>query len=284
MRSARAGGRLRGAEPRGIVPRRLARLVPAVLLSLVAGGLLPATPAQASGAPTADAEAGLVSRIAQERSARGLAQLAGAGDLQVVARRHAQRMADRGEPYHNPALGSEVQGWEVVSENVGAGMSVQQIHDAFMGSRTHRDVILSAEHSEVGVGVVGTSDGQIWVVEVFRRPAAAAAAPAPVAAASVQAPVAAPAPLPRTEAPVAPPGPTAASTSSASVPLTMSALTLRAPGPAVAVARHVARRAPAAPVPATDDGVPTVGWVAASLLAAVVALQALVLRRLGLVR
>lgn len=255
-----------------------------MLLSLVAGGLLAAAGVQASGAPSVDVEAGFVDRIAQERSARGLGELAGAGDLQAVARRHAQRMADRGEPYHNPALGSEVQGWEVVSENVGAGTSVQQIHDAFMASRTHRDVILSAEHSEVGVGVVGTSDGQIWVVEVFRRPAAAAA-PMPVAAAVAQAPVAVAvaAPLPRTHAPVAPTGPTVASTSTASVPMTMSALTMRAPGPAVAVAREVARRAPGAPVPATDDGVPTAGWAAASLLAAVVALQTQVLRRLGIV-
>ena len=254
----------------------LDRLVLVLIGFAVSAGRVDAAP----GSP-AQAEAGFVSRIASERVARGLDQLEGASDLQTVARRHAQRMATRGEPYHNPNLGSEVQGWAIVSENVGAGTSVDQVHQAFMSSQTHREIILSPELTQVGVGVVRASDGQIYVVEVFRRPSSQSTAPAPVAVEPVSQPAAA-APLPRVASVRA-----AAPRSVPAAPVVEPTTTL--PPPVVAeVATPVpvveALAAGRAAVPAPDDptdGVPVAAWLAAFLLAAVVALQALVVRRTG---
>ncbi|MGH9086307.1 MAG: CAP domain-containing protein, partial [Acidimicrobiales bacterium] len=132
-------------------------------------------------AQAGDAEQGFAQRIDQERTAHGLAALAPAADLQEVARRHAQRMAERGQPYHNPQLGSEVSDWSMVGENVGVGDQVDAIHAAFMASSPHRSAILSPDFTQVGVGVHVSADARIWVVQVFRRPAAAATDPAPAA-------------------------------------------------------------------------------------------------------
>jgi len=252
-----------------------------------------------------DAEDGFVARIAQERSARGLGALAFAEDLQVVARRHAQRMADRGEPYHNPDLGTEVQGWEIVAENVGVGPDVDAIHQAFMESAQHRDIILHPDLTQLGVGALQTSDGKLWVVEVFRKPQSPQPQPEP--APSGQSP-------PTSEPAPAPPPTRAPATSSTTVPVTSTTsapttvpteqpATLEAQshsselalteavssrgGRATASGRGVA--AASAPIVVTPDlaGVPTElpaqAWVAAFLLAAVVGLQGQALRRLGLV-
>jgi hypothetical protein len=130
--------------------------------------------------PAPDAEDRFVVRIGDERvAAGGLASYAVAADLVDVARRHAEEMASEHRLYHNPRLGDDVQGWQSVGENVGVGSSVEDIHQAFMASQTHRDNVMSATFTEVGLGVV--IDGpDLWVVEVFRKPSAGpAAAPAP---------------------------------------------------------------------------------------------------------
>ena len=103
----------------------------------------------------------------------GLEVLARAGDLDAVAARHAAAMADRGGLFHNPNLSSEVQGWSVVAENVGVGHDVAAIHQAFLDSPSHRANVLDGRVTEVGLGVVAGGDGRLWVVEVFRKPAAA---------------------------------------------------------------------------------------------------------------
>lgn len=244
----------------------------------------------------ADAEDGFVARVAQERSSRGLGRLAFAEDLQVVARRHAQRMAERGEPYHNPDLGTEVQGWEVAAENVGVGPDVDTTHRAFMDSPEHRDIILHPDLTELGVGVVRTSDGREWVVEVFRRPAQASASPTTTVTTS------APTRPPTTSGAgpaVAPPttgAPTTTMTSPTPDPAATSALP-RVEADQDAVAVNAARPAAlarsaietASPVVIDPDlaglarRAPPAAWVAAFLLAGVVGLQGQTLRRLGLV-
>lgn len=248
---------------------------------LLLGGALVAERAVAAGEAPAQAEVGFADHIGQERSARGLGGLAPASDLQAVARRHAQRMAERGEPYHNPNLGSEVDGWAVVSENVGAGSNVAQIHDAFMASKTHRDIILSGELTQLGVGVVA-ADGQLWVVEVFRRPSQTAAAPpqpAPSLPRTDQAPSAAPArpaAPPTTVAP--PPVVTTAPPPPPATTIPDEELTGRSNGSA-AFGVIAAVSPNAVPVPdGPERGVPGVAWLAAALLIGVVTFQVRALR------
>jgi hypothetical protein len=243
------------------------------------------------------AEDGFVAHIAQERAARGLPGLAFAADLQEVARRQAQRMADRHEPFHNPNLGSEVQGWSIVAENVGMGPDVDTVHRLFMESASHRSSILSTDLTQVGVGVVRSADGYLWVAQVFRRPAAAAApapapAPAPPAPSSAPAPapprVAAPAPVapttttPPTTAPPAPP-----TTAAPAPPTTVAAAAPQADLVAARRAAEVGALAAGPDVVGLTDlprAVPPAAAAATLLLAGVVGLQAATLRRLGLVR
>lgn len=133
-----------------------------------------------NAASAADAHAAsFVSKANAERSSRGLRAYAVSSELGAVARRHAARMASKGTLYHNPNLGSEVSGWQVVGENVGMGGDVASVHRAFMDSPEHRANILARDYTQVGVGTVTDADGVLWVVQVFRLPMAAAAAPAP---------------------------------------------------------------------------------------------------------
>ena len=138
-------------------------------------------------------------RIHAERATAGVPAYSEQADLAAVARRHAERMAAEGRLYHNPNLANEVEGWEAVGENVGRGPSVDEIHRAFMASPSHRAGILSTTFTQVGVGVAIAADGEIWVAQVFRKPAAAPApAPAPAPTTTTTAP---PPPPPATSPP-----------------------------------------------------------------------------------
>ena len=166
-----------------------------------------------------EAEAGFVGRIGDERAARGLAGYVVAPDLVDVARRHAEEMRRQQRLHHNPRLGDDVQGWQAVGENVGVGPSVEAIHQKLMESPSHRDNILSGRFTEVGVGVV-VDGADLWVVQVFRLPRAAASSePAPAASSEPASPPpsgstepSSPPPSPREPrpAPAATPGPAAA--------------------------------------------------------------------------
>lgn len=156
------------------VLRKFAALViiPAILL----GGAA-ATQASAAG----DAHAGsFVAKTNAERTSRGLRALVVKSDLTAVAARHSARMAAQSKLYHNPSLGSEVSGWQVVGENVGNGGSVDSIHRAFMNSPAHRANILATEYTEIGYATVTDSRGVIWITQVFRLPMAAPTVAPPV--------------------------------------------------------------------------------------------------------
>lgn len=150
--------------------RRLVALV--VGLAAVVAAAAPATAA-------ADAAAGsrFVSLANDARAVDGLPALGVRSDLQAVARRHAVRMADEGRVFHNPDLPDQVGGWQRLGENVGKGPTVDEIHEAFMSSASHRRNILDGGFTEIGVGVE-VRDGVIWVAEVFREPLAGRTEPA----------------------------------------------------------------------------------------------------------
>jgi len=156
-------------------------------------------------ARAASEEAEFVSLINQERASRGISTLVVRSDLVAVARRHSERMAAADSLWHNPNLGSEVQDWRNVAENVGRGAHVAEIHDAFMGSSEHRINVVWTEVTEVGIGVAH-GGGRLYVTQIYRLPSGSTArqptAPArssePTTAASrVPPPVLAPKPKPR---------------------------------------------------------------------------------------
>ncbi len=137
----------------------------AILVALLAAaGLVVAIqPAYAASSE----ETAFHSRTNNERTSRGLRAVTLDAHLSDIARNHSQEMANRNELYHNDNLGNEVTGWEELDENVGTGMSVDDIHNAFMDSDVHRAGILG-NYEKVGIGTV-VRNGQIWVTEIFYR-------------------------------------------------------------------------------------------------------------------
>lgn len=206
----------------------------AVVAALCGALLAAASPARAQ---VPDVEAAFVARIAAERAAAGRSPLAVADDLVAVARRHSATMAAENRLYHNPALGSQVVNWVKVGENVGTGGTVDNIHAALMASSTHRDEILGAAFTQVGVGVA-TSGGALWVTQVFRLPETTAAPASP----------------PPSPAPAAvPPPPTAPPTAAPVAPAKAARATAT---PAAAAARTAASRSAAPPRSAATTTAP----------------------------
>lgn len=185
--------------------RKLAALVLAPAILLGVAGITAAT----AGDSHASA---FVSKTNSARQSRGLRPYVVKSDLNAVAARHSARMASKNSLYHNPSLGSEVSGWQVVGENVGMGGSVDSIHQAFMDSTSHRDNILSRTFTEIGIGTVTDDRGVIWVTQVFRLPQRTATVAAPVtqqasrsvARPTVSKPVAQPVAKPVAKAPARP--------------------------------------------------------------------------------
>lgn len=137
--------------------------------------------------PAAAGDAGdFVSRINTSRAAAGLPAVAVDAGLAAAAADHSVAMAAAGAIYHSGGLAAGApSGWEALSENVGAGPSVDSLHAAFMASAGHRANVMG-DYDYVGVGVVRSESGQLWVTVRFVRKAAA---PAPAADAGPAAPL-----------------------------------------------------------------------------------------------
>jgi uncharacterized protein YkwD len=165
--------------------RRLVILVVAVL-ALAVG--LPASGASAQTDPAA-AEAEFVSRINALRATKGLGALTVHPELVEVARAWATEMAEADEISHNPDLADQVKAdWQKLGENVGVGMTVGRLHDAFVKSPAHYRNLVDPDFTHVGVAVVLGRDGAIFTTHQFMklRPAKASApAPAPEPVADV---------------------------------------------------------------------------------------------------
>lgn len=154
--------------------RRLSSFLAAAAVAV--GALAIAAPA----AHASTEESQFVSLANKERANRGLRSYSVASDLVAVARRHAQRMAASHSIYHNPNLGSDVDNWQAVGENVGMGGSAGSIHQAFMNSAPHRANILDSDFTQVGMGTAYDDKGVLYVTQVFRKPSGSTApAPAP---------------------------------------------------------------------------------------------------------
>jgi hypothetical protein len=151
-----------------------------LLVALVVAVLtlaLPVAPAGAQADPAA-AEAEFVSRINDLRASKGLGRLTVDPELVRVARAWAEKMAAADEISHNPNLAKEVSAdWQKLGENVGVGMTVARLHDAFVKSPAHYRNLVDPDFTHIGVAVVVGRDGALFTTHQFMklRPAAAAA-------------------------------------------------------------------------------------------------------------
>ena len=139
-------------------------LLTAALVGILLAVALPSSPI--ASASSSD-ESRLASLVNAERASRGLHSLSVASDLMSIAHRHSVEMANKRSIYHDSALTSEVRGWRAIGENVGRGPTAKSVHDAFMGSSSHRSHILSSRYKQIGTGAVKGSDGLLYVTEVF---------------------------------------------------------------------------------------------------------------------
>lgn len=104
----------------------------------------------------------------QTRADHGLHGLMPDRELQILANRQANRMAENGSIYHSGNLGTQLSwGWQSWAENVGYGPSVEWIHGAFMNSGYHSANILERSYNYVGVGVAYGADGKVYTAQVF---------------------------------------------------------------------------------------------------------------------
>jgi len=117
----------------------------------------------------ADADVGVVNA---ERAAVGLPPVVEDGGLTSLAQQQAARMAATGNLVHSTdlggAVGSVLPAYTGAAENVGEGSSIATVANLFMQSPSHRSAILG-DFDTAGVGVARSSDGRIWVAELFAR-------------------------------------------------------------------------------------------------------------------
>ncbi len=150
-------------------------------LVALAGSILPAAalagPAEVPDEP--ELEEAFVESINAIREAEGLAPVSGRDDLDAKAQAWAEEMARDGKLSHSDVGEGLDKGWWRVGENVGRGGAVEQLTDAFMASPTHRQNLTDPDFDRVGVGVVRTPDGYIYVAQEFMDESLAPPPPSP---------------------------------------------------------------------------------------------------------
>lgn len=154
----------------------------AVLAALLASLVAVPAPAEAATGTRAADEVRLADLINRERTSRGLPALEVHLQLTRLARAHSAAMASRVPAagrcgganmlFHRSPLDAGVTAdWSRLRENVGCNLpaNVDGVHQALMNSSGHRANILASDVTFVGVGVRHSSDGGLWVTEIFMR-------------------------------------------------------------------------------------------------------------------
>jgi uncharacterized protein YkwD len=218
-------------------------------------------PPQESGDPVQT----LVGYLNQERQANGLPRFALRQDVSDIASGWSRHMADTQSMSHNASYFSEetrtrLHAW-ALGENVAASPSLREAHDALMASAPHRQNILDARFTVVGIGAV-QRDGRWWITEDFLQPEAARAA----------APVAAPAPTPPPPARPAPDVVRAVVGASPAKAVSGNDPAVRRP--LVPRADQTMRLEPAGPAGAVEKSSPLAGGTGASVPVGLVGLAA----------
>lgn len=107
--------------------------------------------------------------VNRHRTNAGLPALTYNAQLEGVANRWTQHMADVNTMGHNPTLGRQVPSWRSLGENVGYTTYPtpgESLCRAWMDSAGHRDNILSPKFTETGIGVV-VSGRTTWATQNF---------------------------------------------------------------------------------------------------------------------
>jgi uncharacterized protein YkwD len=103
----------------------------------------------------------IADRVNSERGMRGMRPLKVTLSLMHSARSWSGRQASERRMYHS--------NWPGMGENVAYGQKdPADVMRAWMNSPGHRANILNAKYTEIGVGVVMSSNGQAYFTQQFR--------------------------------------------------------------------------------------------------------------------
>jgi uncharacterized protein YkwD len=86
--------------------------------------------------------------------------------LTAKAQSWAEVLASRGSLEHSNLTDGAGPGWQALGENLAMAGSIDEAHQLFLGSPSHRDTMLSGRYSQVGIGTV-EAGGRIFVVQVY---------------------------------------------------------------------------------------------------------------------
>jgi uncharacterized protein YkwD len=117
-------------------------------------------------------EAQLLDGINAERARAGVPAVRLSSCPDALAGSHARRMAERGRHEHQSMeVVLDRCGGRSAGENIGAGSTTPQgLVRAWMDSAGHRDNLLRASWTGIGVGAARTSSGRWYVSTVFHTP------------------------------------------------------------------------------------------------------------------
>jgi uncharacterized protein YkwD len=116
----------------------------------------------------------------QERKAKEVPPLRANSLLAKVARAHSANMARQQKMDHvldgkTPFDRMREAGYKFQrgAENVASGtpaMKLPAIMQLWMNSKGHRENILNADYTEIGIGIARGQDGKVYYTQVFARP------------------------------------------------------------------------------------------------------------------
>jgi uncharacterized protein YkwD len=133
----------------------------------------------------ADLERRMLTLINRDRRDAGVHPLRWNARLAAVARAHSRDMVRRGYFAHETPGGKSVGArataagidWEAVGENIAIAPTISRAETEFMNEprhqQNHRWNILNSDYTQVGVGIVQGSDGQLYITQDFIRGAPA---------------------------------------------------------------------------------------------------------------
>lgn len=137
----------------------------------------PQIPSTSSGTTLSAQEQQALTLLNNDRAKNGLPALKSNSQLARVAENHAKDMISRGYFAHNTPEGKtpfqrmQEAGitYSTAGENLAINSSVAAAETAFMNSSGHRANILNTSYTDVGIGVVQNSSGQLYVAQEFIR-------------------------------------------------------------------------------------------------------------------
>lgn len=109
--------------------------------------------------------------VNQERAKNMIAPLKRLGELDDIARSHAEAMAAEENIFHSDAafLRETFSGRSTrLGENVACGPCIRQIHEAMMRNMSDRNNILDRRYKNMGMSTARGEDGMLYLCQVFR--------------------------------------------------------------------------------------------------------------------